>query len=78
MEWNQVVFSDERESILNLISDANHFRVGRPRGERLNPAFALQQHTALTAGMMVWGIIAYNTRLPLVLIVAPYDSPVHM
>ncbi|GFX84999.1 transposable element Tcb2 transposase [Trichonephila clavipes] len=36
-EWNQVVFSDE--SRFNLSSDNN--RVLRPRGERLNPAFAL-------------------------------------
>ncbi|GFW32747.1 transposable element Tcb2 transposase [Trichonephila clavipes] len=39
-EWNQVVFSDE--SRLNLSSDDNRVRVWRPRGERLNPAFALQ------------------------------------
>ncbi|GFV43828.1 transposable element Tcb1 transposase [Trichonephila clavipes] len=39
-----------------------------PRGERLNPTFALQRHTAATAGAIVWGVIAYNTRSPLVLI----------
>ncbi|GFW40321.1 transposable element Tcb2 transposase [Trichonephila clavipes] len=33
----------------------------QPRG-----AFALQIHTAPTDGVMVWGSIAYNTRLPLV------------
>ncbi|GFT06979.1 transposable element Tcb1 transposase [Trichonephila clavipes] len=38
-EWNQVVFSDECR--FNLSSDGNHVRVWRPRGERLNPAFAL-------------------------------------
>ncbi|GFU89864.1 transposable element Tcb2 transposase [Trichonephila clavipes] len=37
-------------------------------GERLNLAFALQRHTAPTAGVMSWGAIAYNARLPLVLI----------
>ncbi|GFW44554.1 uncharacterized protein TNCV_4481001 [Trichonephila clavipes] len=42
-EWSQVVFSDE--SRFNLRSDDNRVRVGRPRGERLNPAFALQRHT---------------------------------
>ncbi|GFX41404.1 transposable element Tcb2 transposase [Trichonephila clavipes] len=66
VEWSQVVFSDE--SRFNLSSDNNRGRVRRPRGERLNPAFALQQHTTLTAGVMVWGVIAYNTRSPLVLI----------
>ncbi|GFT67415.1 transposable element Tcb2 transposase [Trichonephila clavipes] len=66
-EWNQVVFSDESRS--NLSSDGNRVRVWRPRGERLNPAFALQPlHTTPTAGLMVWGSIAYNTRSPLVLI----------
>ncbi|GFW88583.1 transposable element Tcb1 transposase [Trichonephila clavipes] len=49
-------------------SDDNRVRAWRPRGERLNPAFALQRHTAPTAGVMVWGAIAYNTWSPLVLI----------
>ncbi|GFY03953.1 transposable element Tcb2 transposase [Trichonephila clavipes] len=65
-EWNQVVFSDE--SRFNLSSDDNRVRVWRPRGERLNPAFTLQRHTASTAGVMAWCAIAYNTRSPLVLI----------
>ncbi|GFY30205.1 transposable element Tcb2 transposase [Trichonephila clavipes] len=46
----QVVFSDE--SRFNLSSDDNRVRVARPRGELLNPAFALQLHTAPTAGVM--------------------------
>ncbi|GFV09795.1 hypothetical protein TNCV_2598501 [Trichonephila clavipes] len=41
------------ESRFNLSSDDNRVRVWRPRGERLNPAFALQRHTAPTAGVMV-------------------------
>ncbi|GFU49052.1 transposable element Tcb2 transposase [Trichonephila clavipes] len=65
-EWNQVVFSDEYR--FNLSCDDNHVRVWRPRDERLNPAFALQRHTASTAGVIVWGAKAYNTRSPLVLI----------
>ncbi|GFV92903.1 transposable element Tcb2 transposase [Trichonephila clavipes] len=65
-EWNQVVFSDE--SRFNLSSDDNCVRVWRPGGERLNPAFALQRHTAPTACVMVWGEIAYITRSILVLI----------
>ncbi|GFY19028.1 transposable element Tcb1 transposase [Trichonephila clavipes] len=66
-EWNQVVFIDE--SRFNVSSDINRSRVWRPRGERLNPAFALQRHTILTSGVMVWAAFAYNTRSPLVLIV---------
>ncbi|GFV25839.1 transposable element Tcb2 transposase [Trichonephila clavipes] len=49
-------------------SDDNRVRVWRPRGERLNPAFALQRNTTPTAGVMVWDAIAYDTRLSLVLI----------
>ncbi|GFX91393.1 transposable element Tcb1 transposase [Trichonephila clavipes] len=56
------------ESRFNLCSDDNRVRVWRPRGERLNPALALQRHTAPTAGVTVWDVIAYNTRSPLVLI----------
>ncbi|GFW10816.1 transposable element Tcb2 transposase [Trichonephila clavipes] len=39
-----------------------------PHGERLNPSFDLQRHTAPTPGMMVWDSIAYNTRSLIVLI----------
>ncbi|GFW15360.1 transposable element Tcb1 transposase [Trichonephila clavipes] len=52
----------------NISSDGNRVRVWRPRGERLNPAFALQSHPAPTAGVMVWGSITYNIRSSLVLI----------
>ncbi|GFY30979.1 transposable element Tcb2 transposase [Trichonephila clavipes] len=65
-EWSQVVFRDEPR--FNLSSDDNRVRVSRPRGERLNPAFALQRHTTSTAAVMVWGTIPYKTRSPLVLI----------
>ncbi|GFT11972.1 transposable element Tcb2 transposase [Trichonephila clavipes] len=56
------------ESGFNFSSDDNHVGVWRPRGERLTPAFALQRHTAPTAGVMVWGAIACNTQSPLALI----------
>ncbi|GFV12622.1 transposable element Tcb2 transposase [Trichonephila clavipes] len=65
-EWNQIVFSDEFK--FNHSSDDNRVRVWRPRGERLNPAFVLQRHTASTTGGMLLGAIVYNTRSPLVLI----------
>ncbi|GFT43571.1 transposable element Tcb2 transposase [Trichonephila clavipes] len=65
-EWNQIVFSGE--SRFNISSDAIRVRLWRPCGERLNPVFVLQRHTSPTSGLMVWGIIAYNKRLRLVLI----------
>ncbi|GFV93311.1 transposable element Tcb1 transposase [Trichonephila clavipes] len=40
---------------------------GRPR-HTSHPVFRHIGHTAPTAGMVVWGFIAYNTRSPLVLI----------
>ncbi|GFW84106.1 transposable element Tcb2 transposase [Trichonephila clavipes] len=52
------------ESRFSLSSDDNRVLVWRPRGERLNPAFALQRHTAPTAGVRVWGAIEYNSRSP--------------
>ncbi|GFV79111.1 transposable element Tcb2 transposase [Trichonephila clavipes] len=73
-EWNQVVFSDE--SRFNLSSDDNRVRVWRPRVERLNPAFALQRHTSPTAGVMVWGAIAYNTGVSPSIDPWHHDSPV--
>ncbi|GFU66739.1 transposable element Tcb2 transposase [Trichonephila clavipes] len=66
VELNQVVFGDE--SRFNLSSDDNRVRVWFPRGKLLNPAFDLQRYTTPTADVMVWGVIDYNTRSPLVLI----------
>ncbi|GFU03290.1 transposable element Tcb2 transposase [Trichonephila clavipes] len=59
-----VVFSDE--SRFNLSSDDNRVHLWRPRGERLNSAFALQRYTAPTAGVMVWSDIVFDVRSPLI------------
>ncbi|GFS88098.1 uncharacterized protein TNCV_764781 [Trichonephila clavipes] len=56
------------KSRFNLSSDENRVRVWRIYGEHRNSAFALQRHIAPTAGVMVWSVIDYNTRSPLVLI----------
>ncbi|GFX79868.1 transposable element Tcb2 transposase [Trichonephila clavipes] len=66
VKGNQVVLSDL--SRFNLSIHDNLVRLWRPRGESLNPVFALQRHTASTVGVMVWGAVAYNTRSPLLLI----------
>ncbi|GFT74092.1 transposable element Tcb2 transposase [Trichonephila clavipes] len=63
-----VIQAHSDESRFNLSSDDIRVHVWRPHGERLNPAFALQRHTTPTAGVMLWGAIAYNTRSPLVFI----------
>ncbi|GFU66465.1 transposable element Tcb2 transposase [Trichonephila clavipes] len=71
-ELSQVTFCDE--SRFNLRSDDNRFRLWTPRGEPLNPDFALQRHSTPTVGMMVWGTIAYNTRSALALIRGTMDA----
>ncbi|GFV74236.1 transposable element Tcb2 transposase [Trichonephila clavipes] len=68
LQWNGARLSLARETRFNLSSDDNRVCVCRTRGERHNPAFALQRHTTPTAAIMVWGAIAYNTWAPLVLI----------
>ncbi|GFT25848.1 transposable element Tcb1 transposase [Trichonephila clavipes] len=65
-EWSKVILSDE--SRFNLSSDDSRVRVWRLRYERFNPTFALERRTTSTAGVMVWGVIPYNTRSPQVLI----------
>ncbi|GFV32915.1 transposable element Tcb1 transposase [Trichonephila clavipes] len=60
MEWNQVVLSDEFRFDLSI--DGNRVLVWRVAVERLNPAFALQQHTTPTAGAIIWGDIDYIIR----------------
>ncbi|CAH1967750.1 unnamed protein product [Acanthoscelides obtectus] len=52
-EWNSIVFSDE---------------VRRRRGERSNPQFFVEGHVHHTVGVMVWGVIAYGSRSPLIFI----------
>ncbi|GFV15943.1 uncharacterized protein TNCV_857211, partial [Trichonephila clavipes] len=46
--WDQW-FREIYESRFNLSSDNNPFHVWRPRGERFNPAYGLQRHTAPSA-----------------------------
>ncbi|GFY00970.1 transposable element Tcb2 transposase [Trichonephila clavipes] len=60
---NQVVFSDE--SRFNLSSDDTRVHVWSFRGERLNPVFTLQRHTAPTAGMMhIWDHLRWSFGHP--------------
>ncbi|GFX65100.1 transposable element Tcb2 transposase [Trichonephila clavipes] len=50
-EWNQAIFSAKLQ--IHFGTNDNCVRVWRPRGERLNLAFAVQWHTAPTIPMMV-------------------------
>ncbi|GFV95541.1 transposable element Tc1 transposase [Trichonephila clavipes] len=65
-DWQKVVFSDESRFVLG--TDDNRVRVWRRPGERYNspPPHTVLRHTARTAGVMVWGAIAYDSRFTLI------------
>ncbi|GFU28393.1 transposable element Tcb2 transposase [Trichonephila clavipes] len=63
--WNvtdrqKVVFSDESRCV--LWTDDNRLWVCRRPGERYNSPHSVLRHTARTAGVIVWGAIAYVSR----------------
>ncbi|GFT69954.1 transposable element Tcb2 transposase [Trichonephila clavipes] len=67
--WNvtdlqKVVFSNEFWFVLGI--DDNRVRVWRRPGERYNFPHTVLRHTARTAGVMVWGAIAYDSRSTLI------------
>ncbi|GFV51722.1 transposable element Tcb1 transposase [Trichonephila clavipes] len=57
-DWQKVVFSDESRFVLG--TDDNRARVWRRHGEQYNSPHTVLRHTARTAGVMVWGAIAYD------------------
>ncbi|GFX02470.1 transposable element Tcb2 transposase [Trichonephila clavipes] len=63
-DWQKVVFSDESRFILG--TDDNRVWVWRRPGERYNSPHTVLCHTAHTAGVMVWGAIAYDRRSSLI------------
>ncbi|GFT92222.1 transposable element Tc1 transposase [Trichonephila clavipes] len=58
-DWQKVVFSDESRFVLG--TDDNRVRVWSRPGERYNSPHTVLRHTARTAGVMVWGAIAYDS-----------------
>ncbi|GFS72794.1 transposable element Tcb2 transposase [Trichonephila clavipes] len=46
----------------NMDTDDNRVPVWRHPGERYNFPYFVLRHTARTAGVMVWGVIAYDIR----------------
>ncbi|GFX59763.1 transposable element Tcb1 transposase [Trichonephila clavipes] len=59
-DWQKVVFSDESRFVLG--TDDNRVRVWSRPGERYNSLHTVLHHTARTAGVMVWGTIAHDSR----------------
>ncbi|GFY12448.1 transposable element Tc1 transposase [Trichonephila clavipes] len=67
--WNvthcqNVVFSEESRFVLG--TDDNRVRLRRRPFERYNSPYTVLRHTASTAGIMVWGGIAYDSRSTLI------------
>ncbi|GFS62340.1 transposable element Tcb2 transposase [Trichonephila clavipes] len=60
----------------------DHIRVKRYAGERCLPELAIERHTGLTPGVMIWGAISYHGRSPLLRIEDNFNSnsyvPQHM
>ncbi|GFT38374.1 transposable element Tc3 transposase [Trichonephila clavipes] len=63
-DWQKVVFSDESRFVLG--TDDNRVRVWRHPGEWYNSPYTVLRHTARTAGVMVWGVIAYDSQSTLI------------
>ncbi|GFT09709.1 transposable element Tcb1 transposase [Trichonephila clavipes] len=63
-DWQKVVFSAESRFFWGAVD--NRVRVWRRPGERYNFPHTVLRHTAHTAGVMVWGAIAYDSRSTLI------------
>ncbi|GFU65405.1 DDE_3 domain-containing protein [Trichonephila clavipes] len=64
-DWRRVIFSDEPDSASVLMTTA---RVWRRTGQRSDPAFIVERHTAISQGVTVWGAISWDTRSSLVVL----------
>ncbi|GFW39787.1 transposable element Tcb2 transposase [Trichonephila clavipes] len=60
-DWRRVIFSDE--SRFSLSADDHRTRVWRRTGQRSDPAFIGERHTAISQGVTVWGAISTRSSL---------------
>ncbi|GFU35443.1 HTH_Tnp_Tc3_2 domain-containing protein [Trichonephila clavipes] len=65
-DWRRVIFRDE--SRFSLSADDHRTRVWRRTGQRSDPAFIVERHTAISQGVTVWGAISWDTRSSLVVL----------
>ncbi|GFV33735.1 transposable element Tcb2 transposase [Trichonephila clavipes] len=63
-DWQKVAFSDESRFVLGI--DDNRERLWRHPNERYNSPHTVLRHTARTAGVMIWGAMAYDSRSTLI------------
>ncbi|UYV80542.1 hypothetical protein LAZ67_19000522 [Cordylochernes scorpioides] len=61
-----IVFSDESHFL--LCPDDLRKRVWRCPGQRVDPGLTFEHHTGPQQGAMVWGVILFDSRTPLVVI----------
>ncbi|GFX23645.1 HTH_Tnp_Tc3_2 domain-containing protein [Trichonephila clavipes] len=52
----------------SLSPDDHRTRVWRRTGQRSDPAFIVERHTAISQGVTVWGAISWDTRSSLVVL----------
>ncbi|GFV58768.1 transposable element Tcb2 transposase [Trichonephila clavipes] len=71
-DWQKVVFSDESRFVLG--TDDNRVRVWRRPVEQYNSPHTVLRHTARTAGLKVWGAIAYDSRSTLIVMRAVFQQ----
>ncbi|GFT60957.1 transposable element Tcb2 transposase [Trichonephila clavipes] len=65
-DWRRVIFSDE--SRFSLSDDDHRTRVWRRTGQRSDPAFIVERHTAISQGVTVWGAISLGHTIILVVL----------
>ncbi|GFW45127.1 transposable element Tcb2 transposase [Trichonephila clavipes] len=65
-DWRRVIFGDE--SRFSLSADDHRTRVWRRTGQRSDPAFIVERHTAISQCVTVWGAISWDTRSSLVVL----------
>ncbi|GFX81412.1 transposable element Tcb2 transposase [Trichonephila clavipes] len=63
-DWPKVVFSDEFRFVWG--TEDNRVLLWRCPGERYNSLYTVLRHIVHTAGVMVWGVIAYDSRSTLI------------
>ncbi|GFX42505.1 HTH_Tnp_Tc3_2 domain-containing protein [Trichonephila clavipes] len=56
------------ECRFSLSADDHRTRVWRRTGQRSDPAFIVERHTAISQGVTVWGAISWDTRSSLVVL----------
>ncbi|GFX48172.1 transposable element Tc1 transposase [Trichonephila clavipes] len=65
-DWRRIVFNDEVR--FRLCSEHHGKRVWRRPGQHDDLAFTIARHTSIQLRVMVWGVISFDSRTPLVFI----------